>query len=363
MSSSEQQNVFKNVSTACNNFAIPLYRNLVTNIDNNIITSPLSLYMILSLLFNGSGGSTLNELKSVLYYDNAIFSNNEFESLIYLLKNIKGTDLRIANAMYIQDGFQLMADFLSTYTNVFQSISRINFENIAYSVETINTWVQEATNNKISNIISSDNIDEDTKIVLVNAIYFKSKWLDMFDEKDTTKRNFYISETETNLVPIMFKKSNYVYGEIPAWHTKFIEIPYSNQDFVMTILLPNKETDLQTLEKNFNWETLANAPKSIDRIELYLPRFKFEIAINMEDVLRKIGLNTIFEDSADFTHLSSIPLKVSHVVQKIFIEVNEEGSEAAAATECIDCSYRIQNEKECSFTDDVCGGSSVSICD
>jgi len=333
MSTSEQQNAFKILSTACNNFTIPLYKSLSANTDSNIVISPLSLHMILSLLSNGAGGFTLNKLKSVLHHDDIVSLNDEFKSLTLLLHNIENIELHIASKVYIQDGFDLMADFLSICTNIFQSsISRLNFEDDVDAVEKINSWVKKATNNKIFDIISTDDIDKDMRIVLINAIYFKSKWLHMFDKMNTVKRKFHVSKTETNLVPTMFKESKYAYGEIPTWHTAFVEIPYLNQDIVMIILLPDRETELQVIENNFNWETLADAPRSTDKIALYLPKFKFEITIDLEDALRKIGLNTIFEDNADFTRLSNIPLKVSHALQKVFIEVNEEGSEAAAAT-------------------------------
>ncbi|XP_018310584.1 antichymotrypsin-2 isoform X2 [Mycetomoellerius zeteki] len=328
-----EQNDIKTLSTACNNFMLPLYKSLTTNTDSNVVISPLSLHMILSLLSNGAEGSTLNELKSVLHYDDIISVNDEFKALIVLLKDIENIELHIANKVYVQDGFDLMAEFLAICTNIFQSsISRLNFKNNELAVKAINSWVQKATNNKIFDIISSDDIDEDTKIMLINAIYFKSKWLHKFDEMNTVKRKFHISKTETNLVPTMFKTSKYAYGKILAWNTTFIEIPYLNQDIAMIILLPDKEVELHILENNFNWETLANEPRSIDEVALYLPKFKFEITIDLKDTLRKIGLNTIFEDDADFTQISNIPLKVSHALQKIFIEINEEGSEAAATT-------------------------------
>ncbi|XP_028047665.1 antichymotrypsin-2 isoform X2 [Monomorium pharaonis] len=335
MLSSRQQNDIKTLSTACNNFMISLYKNLSTNIDNigNIVISPLSLHMTLSLLSNGAGDHTLNEIKSVLHHDDIISLNNGFNILALLLNDMEDIELHITNKIYIQNGFDLMAEFLTLCTNVFQStISRLDFKDNGFAVETINSWVKKATNNKIIHIVSSDDIDEDTKIMLINAIYFKSNWLRKFDKMYTVKRIFHVSKTETNLVPTMFQKSKFSYGKIPTWHTTFIEIPYLNQNIIMIILLPDREIELQVLENNFNWETLVNAPRFTDEIALYLPKFKFEITINLENVLRKVGLNTMFQDNADFTRLSSTPLKVSCALQKIFIEINEEGSEAAAAT-------------------------------
>ncbi|XP_011644242.1 antichymotrypsin-2-like isoform X2 [Pogonomyrmex barbatus] len=332
MLSSKEQNASNVLSVACNNFTIPLFKSLSIGTGNNVVISPLNLHMILSLLSNGAGGFTLKELKSVLHHD-TVSLNDEFKTLILLLNNMGDLELRIANKVYIQDGFDLMADFLSTCTNIFQcSIARLDFKDNIYAAKMINIWIQETTNNKISNVISSDDIGEDTRIMLINAIYFKSKWLHTFDERNTAKRTFHVSKTETNLVPTMFKKSKYAYGKISTWHTTFIEIPYLNQDIAMIILLPDREIELQVLENNFNWNTLVDAPRSTEMISLYLPKFKFEITTNLKDTLCKIGLNTMFKDDADFRRLSNVPLKVSHALQKMFIEVNEEGSEAAAAT-------------------------------
>lgn len=335
MSLNEQQSALAcgNVSASCSRFTNQLYKSISAATADNILTSPLSIHLILSLLSNGASGSTLNELISVLYHDDMFSLIGEFKDLMSHLNGIKNIDLSMANAAYVQDGFELMTDFSMLYTIVFESeITRLDFKHNVHAAETINTWIQQTTNNKISDIVTSDDFDEDTKLVLVNAIYFKSKWLQPFNEQLTQKRKFYISKTDTSLVSTMFRKSTYDHGEIPEWHIRFIEIPYLNQDITMIILLPNEDAELQTLEKNFNWETLDKTPRSNDEIELYLPRFKFEITMDLEDILRKIGLNSMFEDNANFQNLSSTPLKVNKVLQKVFIQVDEEGSEAAAAT-------------------------------
>ncbi|KAL0122113.1 hypothetical protein PUN28_007112 [Cardiocondyla obscurior] len=333
MSTSGHQNDIKALSTACNKFAISVYKSLPSSTDSNIITSPLSLHIVLSLLSNGAGGFTLDELKSALYHNDTIAINNEFKILALLLNNIENIELHIANKIYIQDGFDLMTEFLTICTNIFQSsISRLDFKDKAVASKAINLWIEKATNNKIFNVVSSDDLDDDTRVMIINAIYFKSKWLHPFDKANTEKRKFHVSKTEVNLIPTMFKKSKYAYGEIPTWHTSFIEIPYVNQDIVMIILLPERQIDLQDLENNFDWEMLVDTPRLIEEVALYLPKFKFEVTIKLKEVLQKIGLNTMFGDNADFTRLSNIPLKVNHVLQKVFIEVNEEGSEAAAAT-------------------------------
>lgn len=332
-SSSNESNTFDKISTACNDFTNSLYMPLSAYTDKNIIISPLSLHVLLSLLSNGAGGSTLDELRSTLGYSDKEFLNDEFKALIILLNDMRNVTLHVANAAYIQKEVDLTGDFLSTCMNIFQSlISKIDFEDKIHAAETINTWVQVATHNKISNIISPDDISVDTKFVLLNAVHFKSRWLKSFNEENTQQRKFYVSRTETYFVPTMFTKATYFYGEIPLWNTQFIEIPYLNEDIVMVILLPDREMELQFLEKKFNWQTLVNRHRFFDDFELYLPKFKFEITINLKDILKKIGLNMMFKDDCDFRHISKFPLKVSNVLQKIFIEVNEQGTEAAIVT-------------------------------
>ncbi|GAB1865782.1 Antichymotrypsin-2-like isoform X3 [Camponotus japonicus] len=183
----------------------------------------------------------------------------------------------------------------------------------------------------MSDVMFPDLIDESTNFILVNTVYFKPRWLHIFDEKDTEQQVFHASTTEKYLVPTMFKDSIYKYGIMQSWHCRFIEIPYLNEDMVMIILLPNREITLETLENNFNWQTLINTQSFPDPILLYLPKFKFEINIDIKNVLRKIGLKMMFQDQANFTRLSKSPLKVSRVLQKMSIEVNEKGSEFPAA--------------------------------
>ncbi|XP_054010780.1 antichymotrypsin-2-like isoform X2 [Hylaeus anthracinus] len=330
---SNSKNVYKDLSAACSRFTQTFHKELCVTSEGNIVTSPLSVHMILSLLSHGAKSETLDELSHGLFHSSRDSISEEYSSLLANLKELKNVELYIANAMYIQDGFELLAEFLAVGSDVYKSsISKLDFKHNIDAAEKINAWVEKATNNKIYNLVSSDDFDEYMKLVLVNAIYFNGYWLHKFDVKNTQSKTFHVTKTDKRFVPTMFIKSKYNYGEIQTLDSKFIEIPYMNEDIVMTIILPNEIDGLANVENNFSWEVIANANKSNTDVELYLPRFKIEFMVDLENTLRKLGLNRIFEDNANFSSISSIPLKVGKVLHKAVITVNEEGTEAAAAT-------------------------------
>lgn len=170
------------------------------------------------------------------------------------------------------------------------------------------------------------------KLIMVNAIYFNGNWLHKFDKQNTQNRVFHVTKDKQKFIPTMFNKAKYNYGKIPTLHAKFIEIPYMNTNVVMTIILPDEVDGLTNLQSNFSWEILRNASRSDDDVELYLPKFKIELTVDLENILRALRMNKMFEDNANFNRISKRPLKVSKILHKAIIEVDEAGTEAAAAT-------------------------------
>lgn len=333
MSAQKEENAFQKISNSCCFFSNNYYKVLSEELKGNIVTSPFSLHVILSLLHHGTKGLTFDEFRSALYPADTDVSHEETKSLMSVLNDIKQVELQIANAIYIQDGFQILSDFLTVSTDVYNCLlSKTDFTKRDQAINEINLWVKDATKNKIPTVLSRDDIDDSTIAILVNAVYFKGHWLNKFDEDLTEKKSFHITKTNTKLVPMMFKKSKFLYGEISSLNAKFIEIPYLNQDIVMTVLLPKEIEGLQFLEKNFKWEDFLETSRVETKLELYLPRFKFEVTIDLKKILYKMGLISMFEDNANFSRFTDSSVKVSQAFQKAFIEVNEEGSEAAAAT-------------------------------
>ncbi|XP_076278623.1 leukocyte elastase inhibitor-like isoform X2 [Lasioglossum baleicum] len=340
----ESTNVYKNLSASCSEFTKVFHRELSLTSEANVVSSPLSVHMILSLLSCGAKNETLREMTTGLYHHDKNSVEKGYTALIDALNELNYTKLYIANAMYIQEGFELLTDFATSGTSTYKSvISKLDFGHKKEAAEEINAWVKQATKDKISDLVSSGDFDEDMKLVLVNAIYFHGAWLHKFDKKRTQNKVFHVTKSKQKMVATMFNKSRYKYGEIPTLDAKFIEIPYMDKDIVMTIVLPNEVDGLSKLQNSISWEVLANAYRIYDKIELYLPKFKIEFMVDLEDILRKLGLNNMFEDNADFGYISNEPSKVGKCIHKAMIEVNEEGTEAAAATFLtrIPCSGRI----------------------
>ncbi|KAK1135482.1 hypothetical protein K0M31_000074 [Melipona bicolor] len=327
-----EDDISKHLSASCNDFTKNLYKELSSDSRGNVVNSPLGIHMILSYLSHGAESTTLNELTKSLYHYDKDSIQEGYRSLITQLNELGDIKLYIANSIYIQDEFELLTEFLTIGREFYKSeISKIDFKNID-AAEKINSWVKQKTNNKISNLVSSDDFDENIKLVLINAIYFNGSWLNTFNAKNTNDKIFHVTRDQTKLVPTMFNKSQYNYSNIPILQAKFIEIPYTNTDIVMIIILPNEIDGLLNLQTNFSWEILTNASRLYGEIELYLPKFKIEFTVDLKNILSKLGVSKMFSRDANFKRISSVPLMVNKILHKAVIEINEEGTEAAAAT-------------------------------
>ncbi|XP_046746846.1 antichymotrypsin-2-like isoform X2 [Diprion similis] len=330
----DQENVFYQMSKSNDKFTAKFYANVAPKVGGNTVCSPLSAHMILSLLAYGTRGKTEEELRSALYLlgDDSL-TQNGFKSLSQSLNNVTGLEISLANTIYIQEGITLIPEFLSMSSEYFDSDTpRVDFKNSVESTRQINSWVKNQTNNRIKNLLSPDAVNEWTKIIMINAVYFKGNWEQKFDTEYTENRPFYITKDTKRHIPTMYRKSDYAYAELEELNARAIQLPYSNKDFSMLIILPNEIDELQNLEENFNPGTIASTNWRSRKVELYLPKFKVESTINLEEILQEMGIKQMFTDFADLSGISQSPLKVGQVIQKAFIEVNEEGSEAAAAT-------------------------------
>ncbi|XP_012271541.1 antichymotrypsin-2 isoform X2 [Orussus abietinus] len=322
------------LSIACSEFASAFYKALASNVEGNLISSPLSAHIVLALLSRGAGGSTAEELNIGLKFSKRQQASHEgFKELLVTLNALDQVELSLANTVYIHEGFELFQEFQEHSLKYYNStIPTVDFENKVAAATEINRWIEENTNKKISNVILPVDISEDTRVVLINAIYFKGPWAQKFDPALTKNREFYIARDKKVHIPTMEKSFAFKHGDLPELNAKFVEIPYFNQSLSMVIILPNEVEGLRSLEKSFEWNALSKGLLSSEKIALRLPRFKMETTMNLKDVLSKIGLQGIFADDANFSNMSNVPLKVNRVIQKAFIEVNEDGSEAAAAS-------------------------------
>jgi len=203
----------------------------------------------------------------------------------------------------------------------------------------INKWVAEKTNNKITQIVSAEDVSRLTRLVLVNAIYFKGDWLTKFDINDTRDHDFHISPTESVKVKMMHMKSiKLFYGVSSELNAEAIELPYTGENLSMVILLPDTGTTLSQLEEKLTSDDLAFVKEkfsmSLEEVKLWLPRFSLDEKLDLAEVLKRMGMRGLFTAGvADLSGLDgSKDLFVTKALHRAVVEVNEEGTEAAAAT-------------------------------
>ncbi|XP_055380032.1 serine protease inhibitor 42Dd-like isoform X2 [Condylostylus longicornis] len=322
-------------------FSLNLYSQVKKdNADKNIIISPFSIQTCVALAYAGAGGKTAEEISSGLHLigNDKNVVGESFKNVLDLYKD--SPLLKIANKFYVKVGYQVKDEFNTIATKYFYSeAENIQFEEKVEAAAKMNNWVEERTNNKIKNLIKPDVLDSLTRMILINAIHFKGEWQHKFKESATQKENFWISETESVKVDMMNTKKNFRYGEFDDLDATALEMPYKNSNLSMLILLPRRKTGLSNLEEKLQGISLTNITQNMffNEVIVKFPKFKTEFEIELTNTFEKMGMGSMFSDDADFSNLldSPEPLKVSQIVHKAFIEVNEEGAEAAAATAAV----------------------------
>ncbi|XP_076163834.1 serine protease inhibitor 3/4 isoform X3 [Ptiloglossa arizonensis] len=324
------------VSQGTNQFSSSLLQAVVEDYPRYLVMSPISAAIVLAMAAYGSRGETENQFKQVLHLPSSeSLGTSGYQALIDTLNNIKENKLKLANKVFMAEQFSIKPTYQQLTENYFHSVTQsVNFAKSVEAANTINTWVKQNTNNLIDNIVTSGDLNGDTALVLVNAIYFKGQWKNKFNPELTKNMPFHINENTVNNVPTMYRQGSYKYGELPHLNAKFIEIPYQGNELSMIIILPNEINGLSEVEKKLQDTSMTDIlNQGFEReVELYLPKFKIENKIDLNSYLQKLGLTDMFTSRANFSGIADANLVISKVVQKAFIEVNEEGSEAAAAT-------------------------------
>ncbi|XP_036891463.1 serpin B8 [Sturnira hondurensis] len=308
--------------------------------SRNVFFSPLSISSALAMLFMGAEGDTAAQMSQALCLNEVEDVHQGFQSL---LTEVNRSDtqylLRTANRLFGEK----TCDFLPAFKESCQKFYQAELEELAFADDTeecrkcINDWVTQKTEGKISEILGVGMVSPLTKLILVNAIYFKGKWKKQFDRKYTRGMPFKVNQ-EKKTVQMMFKQAEFKVGYVKEVHSQVLELPYAGEELSMLILLPDEDTDLAVVEKALTPEKLTAwmDPKTmtLGKIQVFLPRFKLEQSYDLEPVLRSLGMTDAFDESkADFSGMSTKKnVPVSKVAHKCFGEVNEEGTEAAAAT-------------------------------
>ncbi|XP_056341710.1 serpin B6-like [Oenanthe melanoleuca] len=330
-------------------FALDLLRKLCEKKSGqNVFFSPFSISSALSMVLLGSRGSTEAQIQKVLSLHNTQDAHNGYQSLLSKINDPNTRYiLRTANRLYGEKTFEFLKSFReSSQKSYHAGLEQMDFLHAWEDArKQINGWVEERTEGKIRNLLAEGILDSLTRLVLVNAIYFKGNWEEQFNKRSTRERPFHINKNETRPVQMMFKEANFNMTYIGDFQTKILELPYVGNELSMIILLPaaiqDGSTGLERLERELTYEKLMDwiRPERMNstNVRVSLPRFKLEEDYNLKPILTNMGMPDAFDkEKADFSGMSSgNELVLSEVVHKSFVEVNEEGTEAAAATAAV----------------------------
>jgi len=332
-----------NVSLGNTEFGFNLFNTIWNTEQNqNIFLSPFSVSTALAMTLNGAAGETEQAMIDTLQLQ-GITTDSINSSYYQLLQTLQTSDpkvtLTIANSLWGHEGVPFKQDFQQRNSQYFNAeISTLDFAD-PNSLTTINQWVNTNTNGKIKKIL--DEIESNAVLFLINAIYFKGTWQTEFDPSATSDRKFHLVTGSTKQVPMMSRKGDFAYYENSEENFQAISLPYGEGKMGMYIFLPSSKSNLNTFIQTLTAENLENWISELQEQEVmvYFPKFKLEYGTKeLNDALTSLGMGVAFdEDSADFSrmaHLDDIGgnLYIQKVAHKTFIEVNEEGSEAAAAT-------------------------------
>ena len=324
---------------ANNDFGFNLFRELTqAKPETNIFISPASVLTALVMTYNGAEGETRSAMEETLLLQGMTMAkvNNLFADLLTILGNPDPkVELAMANSLWAREGVDFNEGFLQRNRDYFGAeVNTLDFSN-AGAADLINNWVKEQTRNKIDGIVNPP-INPDTILFLINAIYFKGAWSEPFDPETTHEMPFHLPDGTEKQHPVMFRGDDFRCLENELF--KAVSLPYGeNERISMYVFLPAEEV---TLEQLYAYMDTANWEKWLGSFitmagDIGLPRFKFVYETSLNDALTALGMGNAFDgSSADFSGMRPIPprLVISEVKHKTFIEVNEEGTEAAAVT-------------------------------
>jgi serpin B len=321
-------------------FATRLYDKLAgTQAGKNLFLSPYSIRVALAICAVGARGETRRVLAELIGAPESVEEQNR--QYTDLLKSVNGEGERpfqlvTANALWGQQGYHFKPDYKKAVADFNDgAFHEVNFRSQPEeAVRTINAWVSDKTREKITALIRRDCINADTRLILTNAIYFKGQWVELFDRASTTDEDWH-GPNGTSKVPMMHRKGGY-YHYYQGDDFQALDMPYEGFELSMLIVLPTNKDGLTALETRFASEGLyqqvTDGLYQEEGIIVSLPRFTLEVEFSLKPVLCALGAELAFSNHADFSGIGEEPLQIAEVVHKAFVEVNEEGTEAAAAT-------------------------------
>lgn len=312
--------------------------------SRNLFFCPMSVSSALAMVYLGAKGNTATQMSQVLGLSGDGDVHQGFQTLLAEV-NKCGTQYFLKSACRLFG--EESCDFLSTFKESCQKFYQAGIEEMSFVKDTegcrkrINDWVLEKTEGKISEVLSPGTVCPLTKLVLVNAMYFKGKWKAQFDRKYTRGMPFKTNQEEKKTVQMMFKHAKFKMAHVDEVNAQVLALPYAEDELNMVVLLPDESSDLTVVEKALTYEKLRawTNPETLteSKVQVFFPRLKLEESYDLETVLQSLGMTDAFEETkADFSGMTSKKnVPVSKVAHKCFVEVNEEGTEAAATTAVI----------------------------
>jgi serpin B len=336
-----------------NAFALGLYRQLQSD-GGNLFFSPYSISTALAMTYAGAKGRTQEQMEQALYYPTSAAVLQKlgqtrapltpeqfaevFGQIIRDLNARGGQDkyeLRVANALWGQKGYEFLRAFVELVEKQYGGrLQELDFATAAEKARrTINAWVEKQTNDKIRDLIGPGVLDATTRLVLTNAIYFKGNWARQFKEDRTRNEPFLLLDGGKVQVPMMNQQAEFGYAETND--VQVLEMPYAGEELSMVILLPKQTDGIGQLGQDLTVENLTQWLDKAHRQDVIvtIPKFKMTSKFSMENVLRAMGMTEAFSPNADFSGMTGRrDLFISAVIHQAYVDVNEEGTEAAAAT-------------------------------
>jgi len=330
------------VENASFKFAFQLYQNICQKDFKNVFISPYSISAALSMVLLGSKGNTTAELLKGLGFARSADPNVVHKRQQELLQHLDGAQsniiLKIANKLFVEQSYQVAQKFLQESEQYYHTEA----ESLDFKVKFndsriyINKWIEEKTEQKITNLLPALSVSSFTRLVIANAIYFKGSWMNKFIVEHTHLSDFYVDQTYVAKVEMMSQEKKFNFGLDQELGVQVVSLPYKGEDVSMIILVPLERYGLKLLEEKLTYDKLKNLTSKLSKqkVILSMPKMKLEFSINLIPILQSLGIDDVFDVSR--ANLSGISgqqdLYVSGAFHKAFLEVNEEGSEAAAAT-------------------------------
>lgn len=327
---------YENIALSNNQLGFQLLSKLQKDKEENILISPFSLFIALSMVNNGADGETKKEIQKVLHTNLEIDQLNEQNKMLFDKVNKNNEEIRLgmANSIWLNEHFHFQDTFAQNMKKYYKAeIEKINIMS-QETFKSINDWIKEKTNGKIEKIVERPLDDKEIVSILINAIYFKGQWLKEFDANLTENRTFYLNNQSIKEIPYMQQQNKWLYFENELFQA--VSLPYKDGNLSMKVIMPKEQTKLEDVMNNMtneNWEKWSKE-FSVKEGTVLIPKFQMKYEVDLNEVLKQLGMKSAFEKGATFNKLikEKDSLWIDQIKQVSFIDVSEEGTEAAAAT-------------------------------